>query len=180
MTKALHGGPWFIMGHFPLVRNWDPNFMSAVSKIQTTTIWIQLPQLPMEFYDKEILEKEGTRVGNFLKIDTCTSSTLRGRLARIYIQVPIEVPFRRTWRLKTIGSRSSTRGRVSCARSVGEQATYQGDVLQNHHMRHQRRQKHPRRGQPLKKTATGRWWNSQGKHGGREQQRSATISGNKG
>lgn len=56
MEKALHGGPWFIMGHFLSVRNWEPNFVPEKSKIQSTAIWIRLPQLPTEFYNKEIQE----------------------------------------------------------------------------------------------------------------------------
>lgn len=60
MTNALHGGPWFIMGHFLSIRNWEPNFI-ANSPIQATTIWIWLPQLLTEFYDKEILEKSGEK-----------------------------------------------------------------------------------------------------------------------
>lgn len=43
MTKALHRGSWFIMGYFLSVRNWEPNFVLVVSRIQTTAIWIRLP-----------------------------------------------------------------------------------------------------------------------------------------
>lgn len=92
MIKVLHGGPWFIMGHFLSVQNWEPNFVSANSKIQATTIQIRLSQLPIKFYDKEILEHVGMKIGKLLKIDTCTSATLKGRYAQICIQVPIEVP----------------------------------------------------------------------------------------
>ncbi|XP_009789326.1 uncharacterized protein [Nicotiana sylvestris] len=69
MVKALHLGPWFISG----------NFLS-----------IRLPQLPTEFYDQDILEKVGRKLGKLFKIDQCTSSTLRERYARICIQVPLE------------------------------------------------------------------------------------------
>lgn len=50
METTLHGGPWFVMGHFFSVRNWVPNFISANSKIQVTTIWIRLPNyIPTKF-----------------------------------------------------------------------------------------------------------------------------------
>lgn len=57
-----------------------------------TTIWVGLLQLPTEFYDKNILEKNGQKLGTLFKIDTYTSATLRGRYAWICIQVPLEIP----------------------------------------------------------------------------------------
>ncbi|KAH0633315.1 hypothetical protein KY284_036101 [Solanum tuberosum] len=57
-----------------------------------TAIWIRLPQLPIEFYGREILEKIRKKLGGLLKIDSCTSATLHGRYARICIQVSIGKP----------------------------------------------------------------------------------------
>ncbi|XP_019255047.1 PREDICTED: uncharacterized protein LOC109233621 [Nicotiana attenuata] len=65
---------------------------SQEATLTSTAIWIRLPQLPTEFYDKGILEKVGRKLGKLLKIDQCTSSTLRGHYARICIQVPLETP----------------------------------------------------------------------------------------
>ncbi|XP_019251145.1 PREDICTED: uncharacterized protein LOC109230067 [Nicotiana attenuata] len=92
MVKALRLGPWFISGNFLSIRKWEPKFVPQEATLSTTAIWIRLPQLPMEFYDKEILQKVGRKLGKLLKIDSCTSSTLRGRYARICIQVPLETP----------------------------------------------------------------------------------------
>nr|XP_009794210.1 PREDICTED: uncharacterized protein LOC104241008 [Nicotiana sylvestris] len=92
MVKALHLGPWFVSGHFQSVRKWEPKFVPHEATLTSTAIWIRLPQLPTEFYDKVILEKVGRKLGKLLKIDQCTSSTLRGRYARICIQVPQETP----------------------------------------------------------------------------------------
>ncbi|PHT86206.1 hypothetical protein T459_08312 [Capsicum annuum] len=50
----------------------------------------------MEFYDKSILEKIGKKIGHLLKIDTRISSTLRGRYARICVQIPMDTPVRTT------------------------------------------------------------------------------------
>ncbi|XP_009759259.2 uncharacterized protein [Nicotiana sylvestris] len=92
MVKALHLGLWFISGNFLSVRKWEPKFVPQEATLTSTTIWIWLPQLPTEFYDQDILEKVGRKLGKLLKIDQCTSSTLRGRYARICIQVPLETP----------------------------------------------------------------------------------------
>ncbi|KAK4713629.1 hypothetical protein R3W88_019536 [Solanum pinnatisectum] len=71
MNKALYEGPWFVIESFLSTR---------------------LPQLPTELYDKEVLEKIGKKLGRLLKIDSCTSATLRGLYARICIQVLIDNP----------------------------------------------------------------------------------------
>nr|XP_009797671.1 PREDICTED: uncharacterized protein LOC104244065 [Nicotiana sylvestris] len=92
MVKALHLGPWFISGKFLSVRKWEPKFVPQEATLTSIAIWIRLPQLPTEFYDKDILVKFGRNLGNLLKIDQCTSSTLKGRYARICIQVPLETP----------------------------------------------------------------------------------------
>nr|XP_009785460.1 PREDICTED: uncharacterized protein LOC104233720 [Nicotiana sylvestris] len=55
-------------------------------------VWIKHSQLPTKFYDTTILEQADNKVGKLLKIDTCTSSTLRGRYARICVQVPLDIP----------------------------------------------------------------------------------------
>lgn len=63
---------------------------SQEATLSFTAIWIRLSQLPTKFYDIEILENVGRKLGKLLKIDTCTSSTLRGRYELICIQVPLE------------------------------------------------------------------------------------------
>uniref|UniRef100_A0A1U7WXE9 Uncharacterized protein LOC104228581 n=1 Tax=Nicotiana sylvestris TaxID=4096 RepID=A0A1U7WXE9_NICSY len=64
MNKALRNRPCFILNHF------------------------------LSFYDLEILQKVGNKLGKLLKIDTCTSTTSRGRYARICIEVPLEQPLK--------------------------------------------------------------------------------------
>nr|XP_033508258.1 uncharacterized protein LOC117273262 isoform X2 [Nicotiana tomentosiformis] len=50
------------------------------------------PTFVNKSYDKSILEQMDNRVGKLLKIDTYTSSTLRGRYARICVQVLLDIP----------------------------------------------------------------------------------------
>lgn len=51
---------------------------------------MRLPQLPIEFYDCILLRRIGNSIGTFVKIDACTSATLRGRYARLCVQIPME------------------------------------------------------------------------------------------
>lgn len=56
MNKILTEEPWFVSRHFLSVHRWKPNFVPAKSKPAITAVWIKLPQLLTEFYDKAILE----------------------------------------------------------------------------------------------------------------------------
>ncbi|XP_009795699.1 uncharacterized protein LOC142165918 [Nicotiana tabacum] len=93
-NHALHDGPWFIFNHFLSVRQWEPKFMASETKINFSAIWLRLPKLPTEFYDFQILQKVGNNIGKLLTVDTCTSSTTRGRCARLYVEIPVDQPLR--------------------------------------------------------------------------------------
>lgn len=91
-NKVLHEGPWFMDENFISVRKWEPNFVPKKETITHTATWARLPQLPTEFYDKQVLERVGEKLGTLLKMDTCTSATLRRRYARICVQVVTNTP----------------------------------------------------------------------------------------
>nr|XP_009759323.1 PREDICTED: uncharacterized protein LOC104211883 [Nicotiana sylvestris] len=89
METALQKGPWFIFGNFLSVQCWEPNFVPSRAKQIFTAIWIRLPELPTKFYDEKILNKVGNTIGRLLKVDACTSAALRGRYARICVELPL-------------------------------------------------------------------------------------------
>lgn len=92
--RITQEGPWFVARSYLSVRIWEPNFVPNKSQIKSTAIWLILTQLPTEFYDALILKKVGKKIDRLLKVDTCTSSTLRGRNARICVQVPLNTPLK--------------------------------------------------------------------------------------
>ncbi|XP_019261188.1 PREDICTED: uncharacterized protein LOC109239120 [Nicotiana attenuata] len=92
LTKVLHHGPWFINGHFLSVQRWVPNFVASAANPLSTAIWVRLPHLPTEFYVGAILRKIGNTIGRLLKVDACTSTTLRGRHARLCVEIPLDQP----------------------------------------------------------------------------------------
>ena len=55
-------------------------------------VWIRLPGLPIEFYEPTILKKIGRAIGLVLRIDSYTANGVRGRFARLCVQVNIEQP----------------------------------------------------------------------------------------
>lgn len=55
-------------------------------------VWIRLSELPIEYYDMEVLKQIGKSIEDVLRIDTHTASESRGRYARLCIQVDVEKP----------------------------------------------------------------------------------------
>nr|XP_016435158.1 PREDICTED: uncharacterized protein LOC107761454 [Nicotiana tabacum] len=92
MAKALQHASWCINGHYLSVRRREPNFVAIKDKEVHSAVWVRLLQLPTEFYDGIVLERIGNSIGKLLCIDVCTSSTLRGRYARLCVQVPLDHP----------------------------------------------------------------------------------------
>ncbi|XP_019238423.1 PREDICTED: uncharacterized protein LOC109218510 [Nicotiana attenuata] len=92
MTKILHNGPWFINEFFLSIQKWVPNFVAKEAHQNFTAVWVCLPQLPTEFYDGIILSRIGNCIGKLLKVDACTSATLRGRYARLCVELPLDQP----------------------------------------------------------------------------------------
>uniref|UniRef100_A0A0V0GZK1 Putative ovule protein n=1 Tax=Solanum chacoense TaxID=4108 RepID=A0A0V0GZK1_SOLCH len=89
MQRTLQQGPWFINGYYLSVKRWHPNFVASQARENISAIWIRLPEL---LTDHSNLARVGKRLGKLVKTDVCTSSTLRGRYARIYVEVPMGVP----------------------------------------------------------------------------------------
>ncbi|KAI9101520.1 hypothetical protein K1719_023764 [Acacia pycnantha] len=61
--NALTGDPWMIYDHYLTVRPWEPQFNPARATIDKVVVWIRLPRVFLEFYDKEALSFIGDRIG---------------------------------------------------------------------------------------------------------------------
>ena len=84
--------PWFVGDHYLHVQAWEADFHPHVAKISTMAVWIRLEQLPIEYYHPEFLKHVGNKLGKLLKIDTVTSAAMRGRFAKLYVQVNTAYP----------------------------------------------------------------------------------------
>ena len=58
----------------------------------TTTLWIRLTGLPLEFYDAEALSLIGNKIGKLIKIYATTANTEKGRFARLCVEVDLTDP----------------------------------------------------------------------------------------
>nr|POE76294.1 hypothetical protein CFP56_25662 [Quercus suber] len=85
---VLCGGPWFVGEHFLTIRHWEPYFKASEAKLSSVAVWVRLPELPIEFYDREVLKKIGEAIGLVTKSDPNKESS-KGRLgnhfANLYV-----------------------------------------------------------------------------------------------
>ncbi|KAK4721945.1 hypothetical protein R3W88_012178 [Solanum pinnatisectum] len=82
--------PWAFSIIIKLLGKRQPNFVASKAIETYSSIWLRLPKLPTEYYDHKILAKIVNKIDRLVKIDVCTSATLRGRYARICVEVPVE------------------------------------------------------------------------------------------
>lgn len=90
--KVLKEGPWFIGGHFLAIRPWEPYFKVSEAKLSFVAVWIRLPELHIDFYDRSVLKEIGSAIGPVLCIDNYTASGSKGNYARLCVQVDLEKP----------------------------------------------------------------------------------------
>lgn len=92
LDDVLKGGLWFVGQQFLAIRHWEPEFKASMALCLSVAVWIQLPKLPIKYYDPTILRKLGSTIGPILRIDSHTINGERGRFARLCIQVNINKP----------------------------------------------------------------------------------------
>ena len=88
--KVLCGGPWFIGGHFPTIKPWEPYFKASKAKLTLVVVWVRLPKLPIEFYVTSMLKEIGSVIGPVLRIDSYIASETRGGYVRLFVQIDLE------------------------------------------------------------------------------------------
>lgn len=88
--KVLRGGPWFIEGHFLAIKPWEPYFKASEAKLTSVTVWVRLPELPVEFFDTSVLKEIGSVIGPVLRIDSYIASETRGGYVRLFVQIDLE------------------------------------------------------------------------------------------
>nr|POE81276.1 uncharacterized protein CFP56_48436 [Quercus suber] len=90
--KVLRGGPWFIGEHFLAIKPWEPYFRASSDSLKSVAVWVRFPELPIEFYDMEVLKEIGSAIGPVLRIDSYTATGSRGSYARLCIQIDLDKP----------------------------------------------------------------------------------------
>lgn len=71
---------------------WEPYFKASEANLSSIVVWVKFPELPIEFYDLEVLKEIGCVIGPLLRIDSYTATGSRGSYARLCIQLDRNKP----------------------------------------------------------------------------------------
>ena len=96
---VMSQGPWMIGDTYLTIRKWIPNFIADEAPMRHLTAWVRIPNLSVEYFDKLVLHKIGSKIGKVIKIDRNTESMDRGQYVRLCIEVDLAKPLLSKFRL---------------------------------------------------------------------------------
>ncbi|KAJ4849251.1 hypothetical protein Tsubulata_037657 [Turnera subulata] len=91
---ALADGPWVIMGHALSVQPWDSSFRGLEGKVSQAVILARFVEFPPFWYNSHFLHALGSLVGGTMKVDDNTKKAIRGKYARVAVEVDLQKPLR--------------------------------------------------------------------------------------
>ncbi|XP_056690305.1 uncharacterized protein [Spinacia oleracea] len=92
-------GPWMIGDSYLTIRKWVPNFVPDEAPIKALTAWVRIPNLSVEYFDRNFLFRIGEKIGKVVRIDKNTESMDRGQYIRLCIEVDLTKPLLSKFRL---------------------------------------------------------------------------------
>lgn len=86
MEPVFLGNPWMVIGQLGM-EPWILDFALGINAVKTTTIWIHLPQLSIEYWRKEFILDIALVVGKPLDMDEFTVRLQKLGFARMHVQI---------------------------------------------------------------------------------------------
>ncbi|KAJ4847842.1 hypothetical protein Tsubulata_000162 [Turnera subulata] len=90
-ARVLAEGPWMIQGSYMIVQSWQPCFDASKDPTRTV-VWVQIPELLVEWYRQDILSAVAKQIGKPIRIDINTLHAERAKFARLAIEVEFTKP----------------------------------------------------------------------------------------
>lgn len=84
--------PWHVNRLNFVVTKWTPFFDSYIVVINRIDQWVGVPRLPWEFWDQDSLTELLKPVGTMVRVDQNTLLRLKGKFARVYLNINITYP----------------------------------------------------------------------------------------
>lgn len=66
---ALDGEPWLVAGQYLMCQRWKPEFEPVDDNVRKQAVWVRIPGLPIEYYEKHLLWELSNEIGRTLKVD---------------------------------------------------------------------------------------------------------------
>lgn len=83
---VLYVGPHLFYGKPMIVKQWTSSFNFYKEVLKIISIWVKLPNVPLNCWSKDSLSRIGNLLGVALYNDECTSKMLRVSFVRICLK----------------------------------------------------------------------------------------------
>ncbi|WOK97582.1 hypothetical protein Cni_G06290 [Canna indica] len=93
-VKVLTNGPWDFRGDLINLRPWKPDFKALTEEISSAPVWIQFPDLPMEYWHDSSLFKIASAVGKPIKVDDNSFNWQRGKFVHVCVELDFNKPLK--------------------------------------------------------------------------------------
>lgn len=88
----IFGGPWLVSNHYVTIQHWILDFDVDTASISKIVVWVRVPKIPLEFFDKESLTRVENAINRILRVDETTLCTTRCQYVRINIEIDLNKP----------------------------------------------------------------------------------------
>ncbi|MQM16810.1 hypothetical protein Taro_049771 [Colocasia esculenta] len=85
--RLTPGGPWILRDIRLGVQKWTPHFTPEENAIKSAAAWFRLPDLPVEFWDRDVLFSIASAIGRPVKVDTLTLEGSGRSFAKICVEI---------------------------------------------------------------------------------------------
>ncbi|XP_031124347.1 uncharacterized protein LOC116027061 [Ipomoea triloba] len=97
---AKYEGPWMVLDHYLIVKDWVPNFDPIADTTEKVLVWVRFPSIPVEYYNYLSLRRIGNKLGRTVRVDHTTSLVSRGKFARVCVELDITKPLVSTFTME--------------------------------------------------------------------------------
>ncbi|KAJ0983711.1 hypothetical protein J5N97_011966 [Dioscorea zingiberensis] len=88
-------GPWSINGSIFHLLRWKEHFEPMYEKLSAATVWVQLNNMPVEYWDIEHLETLVNYFGRLIKVDATTQEMDRAKFIHVCIELDLQKPLKK-------------------------------------------------------------------------------------
>jgi hypothetical protein len=88
-SAILLAQKWVLSGSSLMIKRWHLAFNPATEYFQYRHLWILLPGLPLQFWNKAALEAIGNSLGTFLSVDNSTLSATSRKIGKILVEMDV-------------------------------------------------------------------------------------------
>ncbi|CAI0403205.1 unnamed protein product [Linum tenue] len=78
--------------HYLTTQSWQKSFNPRNHEVKSTCVWVQFPDLPIEFSHPEAVLRIAKRVGTPIHLDRATELGARGGFTRVCVEVDLTKP----------------------------------------------------------------------------------------